>query len=234
MSAAGDAARDLDQGVRQFLDRYAITAEDSWALMHAIRGFGRGCRLRGEPAAAYVLRTCVRTQEVHQRRYLYIPACLEVHANMFLKTFLEAGGPLSEPFACDGRVWHLRDLGEEAKALVRFDPRTFDRNAPAWSLIAFAELHAQAWEADSPPAARAPDTRAGGPGGVGETPGGVVPRLSPKLVAGSARRASQGHGRRGAPPGGGASRTGDEPSAREDPRHRKEVRGALREARGQL
>ena len=144
--SAGEAPRNQDQGVRQFIEQYAVTADDPWALVHAIRGIGRGCRLNGENAAAYVLRTCVRTQEVQQRRHLYIPASIEVHPNMFLKTFLEAGVPASETFVCDGQVCHLQELGEGAKALFRFDPRTFDRNALAWSLIAFAELEAHTWE----------------------------------------------------------------------------------------
>ena len=146
LTSAMDAARDLDHGVRQFIEQYAVTSDDPWALVHAIRGVGRGCRINGENAVAYVLRTYVRAQEVHQRRYLYIPANIEVHANMFLKTFLEAGVPASETFACDGRVCHLQDLGEGAKALFRFDPNTFDRNNLAWSLIAFAELEAHTWE----------------------------------------------------------------------------------------
>ena len=139
-------ARDPDQGVRRFIERYAIGPNDPWALVHAIRGVGRGCRLNGESAAGYVLRTCVRAQEVNKRRYLYIPAEIEVHSNMFLKTFLEAGVPASEMFSCDGRFCQLQDLGDGAKALFRFDPRTFDRNDLAWSLIAFAELQAQEWD----------------------------------------------------------------------------------------
>jgi hypothetical protein len=145
-AAEGAAARETDPGVRRFIERYAMSPEDPWALVHAIRGIGQGYRMNGESLAAYVLRTCVRVQAVQQRRYLYIPVGLEVHSNMFLKTFLEAGVPASEPFACDGRVWHLQDLGEGAKALFRFDPRTFDRNDLAWSLIAFAELQAPSWE----------------------------------------------------------------------------------------
>ena len=47
---------------------------------------------------------------------------------------------------CDGRVCHLQDLGEGAKARFRFDPSTCDRNDLAWSLIAFAELQAPVWE----------------------------------------------------------------------------------------
>jgi hypothetical protein len=139
------AADGTDQGVRQFIEQYAVTADDPWALVHAIRAVGRDCRLNSEGAATYVLRTCVRAQEVNNQRYLYIPANIEVHTNMFLKTFLEAGVPASETFACDGRVYHLQDLAEGAKALFRFDPRTFDRNNLAWSLIAFAELEAHEW-----------------------------------------------------------------------------------------
>ena len=93
--------------MRRFIERYAIGPHDPWALVHAIRGVGRGCRIDGESAPSYVLHTRVRAREVHARRYLYIPASLEVHANMFLKTFLEAGVPASEMFACDGRVCQL-------------------------------------------------------------------------------------------------------------------------------
>jgi hypothetical protein len=145
-TAEGAAPRQTDPGVRRFIERYAMSPEDPWALVHAIRAVGLGYRLNGESLAAYVLRTCVRAQEVRQRRYLYIPATIEVHTNMFLKTFLEAGVPAAEPFAGDGRVYHLQDLGEGAKALFRFDPRRVNRNDLAWSLIAFAELHASAWE----------------------------------------------------------------------------------------
>jgi hypothetical protein len=100
------AARDPDQGVRRFIERYAIAPNDPWALVHAIRGVGRGCRVNGESAAGFVLRTCVRAQEVNKRRYLYIPTSIEVHSNMFLKTFVEAGVPASEMFSYDGRVFH--------------------------------------------------------------------------------------------------------------------------------
>jgi hypothetical protein len=139
------AVRDADQG-GPALHRTVISPNDPWALVHAIRGVGRGYSINGESAAGYVLRTCVRAQEVNKRRYLYIPTNIEVHSNMFLYTFLEASVPPSEMFSCDGRVFQLKDLGEGAKALFRFDPRTFDRDDLAWSLIAFAELQAQEWE----------------------------------------------------------------------------------------
>ena len=86
--------------------------------------------------------SCVRAQEVNNRRHLSIPASLEVRSNMFLKRFLEAGVPSSTMCSCDGRVFQLKALCEEAKAPFRFDPRTFHRNDLAWSLIAFAELQA--------------------------------------------------------------------------------------------
>jgi hypothetical protein len=144
--AAVAVGPEADPDVRGFIERYAVTPEDPWALVHAIRGLGRRCQLPDESAAGYVLRTCVRVREVNARRYLYIPANIEVHSNMFLKTFLEAGVPLSERFACDGRVVQLRDLGEGAKALFRFDPATVDRDDLAWSLIAFAELGTPVWD----------------------------------------------------------------------------------------
>src|SRR5215813_3620073 len=80
--AAGAAHPDSPPDVQGFIERYAVTPADPWALVHAIRGVGRSCSLEGESAAGYVLRTCVRVQEVNARRYLYIPASLEVHTNM--------------------------------------------------------------------------------------------------------------------------------------------------------
>jgi hypothetical protein len=146
LTSSVDAARDPDQGIRRFIERYAVGPKDPWALVHAIRGVGKSCRINGEPAAGYVLRTCVRAQEVNQRRYLYIPSSIEVHSNMFLKTFLEAGVPTSEIFPYEGHVFYLKDLGEGAKALFRFNPHNFDRDDLAWSLIAFAELQDQEWQ----------------------------------------------------------------------------------------
>jgi hypothetical protein len=118
-TAEGAAPRETALGVRRFIERYAMRPEDPWALVHAIRGLGPGYRLNGEGLAAYVLRTCVRAQAVRQCRYLYIPATIEGHTNMFLQTFLEAGVPAAEPFACDGRICHLQDLGAGAQALFR-------------------------------------------------------------------------------------------------------------------
>jgi hypothetical protein len=69
LTSAVDAARGLDQEVRQFIAQYAVTSEDPWALVHAIRGVRHVC--------------------------------------------------------------HLQALGDNAKALFRFDPVTFDRDGEA-------------------------------------------------------------------------------------------------------
>src|SRR5262245_760761 len=145
-SAGASATADAEQGGRRLTARYAITPEDPGALVHAVRGVGKGWRLKGTSAAAYVPRSCVRAQEVNTRRYLSIPASLEVRSNMFLKRCLEAGVPSSTMCSCDGRVFQLKALCEEAKAPFRFDPRIFHRNDLAWGLIAFAELQASKWD----------------------------------------------------------------------------------------
>jgi hypothetical protein len=138
--------RDFDEGARRLIKRHGTTPDDPWMLVHGVRALGKTFRLEGEGAVAYVLHTFVRELEVNGRRYLHIPADAEVHTNMFLKTFLEAGVPLAEEVQVKGRIFHLKDLGEGAKALFRFDPNTFDRNDLAWSLISFAELQADVWE----------------------------------------------------------------------------------------
>jgi hypothetical protein len=134
------------EGATQLIERHALTPHDPWALVHAIRALGGECRLGGEHAATYVLRTYAAKRAVNGRYYLHFPARVEIHTNMFLKTFLEAGVPRSMSFPLDGQTFRLDDLAEGAKALFRFDPGTFDRNDLAWSLIAFAELRAGEWE----------------------------------------------------------------------------------------
>jgi hypothetical protein len=138
--------RNSDEGSRRLIERYGTTPDDPWMLVHGVRALGKSFRLDGQRAVAYVLHTFVGELEVKGRRFLYIPADAEVHTNMFLKTVLEAGVPLAEEVQVKGRIFQLKDLGEGAKALFRFDPNTFDRNDLAWSLISFAELQADVWE----------------------------------------------------------------------------------------
>ena len=59
-SSGASAASDAEQGGRRLTERYAITPEDPGALVHAVRGVGRGWRLNGVSVAAYVPRSCVR------------------------------------------------------------------------------------------------------------------------------------------------------------------------------
>ena len=71
LTSAMDAARGLDQEVRQLIAQYAVTSDDPWDFVHAIRSIGY--------------------------------------------------------------VSHLQALGNNPKALFRFDPVTFDRNDQVWS-----------------------------------------------------------------------------------------------------
>jgi hypothetical protein len=77
------------EGATQLIERHALTPHDPWALVHAIRALGGECRLGGEHAATYVLRTYAAKRAVNGRYYLHFPARVEIHTNMFLKTFLE-------------------------------------------------------------------------------------------------------------------------------------------------
>lgn len=141
------AFRESGEGTaRRLIERHAATPDDPWALAHGIRALGRDFGFKGEKAVASILRTSVKEKEINGKRYLYIPSTIEVHTNMFLKTFLEAGVPLDQEVPVNGRSYSLKDLGEGAKALFAFDPKTFDKNDLAWSLIAFSELRATEWE----------------------------------------------------------------------------------------
>ncbi len=101
---------DPNAGVRHFIERYAPIPDEPWILVHGIRAMGKGFSCKGERAVAHVLRTCVQDLEVNGRRYLYIPADIEVHTNMFLKTFLEAGVPLSEEVQVKDMRFHVQEL----------------------------------------------------------------------------------------------------------------------------
>ncbi|MGH9798892.1 MAG: hypothetical protein ACRD82_00865, partial [Blastocatellia bacterium] len=80
-------------------------------------------------------------------RYVYFTREAEVHGNSFLKTMLEAGVSQDQAITVGNNRYTLRDLGESAKALFRFDPQNFDRYEPSllgqhlpWGLIAFSIL----------------------------------------------------------------------------------------------
>jgi hypothetical protein len=67
---------------------------------------------------------------------LGFPLKIEGHPNMFLKTMLEAGIPLDHAFTHDGRRRKLRDVVDDARALLRPRAAVATPNALPWSVIA--------------------------------------------------------------------------------------------------
>lgn len=133
--------------IRAFIDRHAAVADDPWRLAHGVRGVGTALRLPdGRNAVDHLLPGYVTRVEVGGKPHLLFPKKLEVHTNMFVKTLLEAGVERHHPFRLDGRDHTFDELLSGAKALFRFDPKTFDRDDLAWSLITFAELGDDEWK----------------------------------------------------------------------------------------
>jgi hypothetical protein len=114
----------------------AARPEDPWLVSHGIRALGADFRLApGRSAVDFLLGEVLDEQVVNGRSYLAFPPKIEVHPNMFLKTLLEAGVPLTYRFTRKGKAWTLRDVADHARALFRFSEQT-NPNTIAWSLIA--------------------------------------------------------------------------------------------------
>lgn len=136
------------QAATEIVTHYTRALDNASAGIHAVRAMGQTFRLADGTLATETL--CSRyAQEkiIGDRRYVYFPREHEVHDNSFLKTFLEAGVSLDHLISAGGQRYTLRDLGESAKALFRFDPtniRRFDPVLPEehlpWGLIAFSIL----------------------------------------------------------------------------------------------
>lgn len=132
----------------EMLDHYARELDTPSALIHAIRGLGRSFRRApGLRAREFLLDTFAKEKEVNGKRYVYFERSAEVHDNSFLKTFLEAGLPLSEPASVGPNKYTLQDVADSAKALFRCDPRNLGRYDATlihehlpWTLIAFSIL----------------------------------------------------------------------------------------------
>ncbi len=130
----------------EFVSHFARELNNASALIHCIRAFGKNFKLNdGTLAVDYVCSRFAAETVVNGKRYVYFSREAEVHQNSFLKTFLEAGVSLDQPITVGGNRYTLRDLGESAKALFRFDPQNFDRYEPSllgqhlpWGLIAFS------------------------------------------------------------------------------------------------
>jgi len=136
------------QAATEIVTHYTRALNNPSTGIHAVRAMGRGFKLADGSVAVETL--CSRyaaERELEGQRYVYFPRQHEVHDNSFLKTFLEAGVAPEQAILTGGRRYTLRDLGESAKALFRFDPgnlRRFDPVLPEehlpWGLIAFSIL----------------------------------------------------------------------------------------------
>lgn len=131
---------------RRLIERYAVDRQEPWVVMHGVRALGRGFSMGDVSAVDYLLTHVIRTKDVNGKSpYLFVPREVEGHANVMLKTLLEVGVPREQEVQVDGRRYRLNDLAEGAKALFTFEPKTFDRDDLAWSLVAFSELRADEW-----------------------------------------------------------------------------------------
>lgn len=132
----------------EFVSHFARELNNPSALIHCVRAFGKNFKLNdGSLAVDFVCSRFAAEKEVNGKRYVYFQREAEVHQNSFLKTFLEAGVSQDQPITVGANRYTLRDLGESAKALFRFDPQNFDRYEPSllgqhlpWGLIAFSIL----------------------------------------------------------------------------------------------
>jgi hypothetical protein len=136
------------RAAEELTSHYARELLTPWALIHAVRGFGRDFTLYdGTKAVDHLCSKYAEEREVNGKRYVYFQHNAEVHENSFLKTFLEAGVRPDQPIRVGQNQYTLRDLGEHGKALFRCDPTDLSRYEPKlleehlpWGLIAFSTL----------------------------------------------------------------------------------------------
>ena len=148
----------------ELLTHYARDLANASALIHAVRGMGRGFKLNdGTSAVEHLCTKYAFDKEVNGKRLVYFSRDAEVHENSFLKTFLEAGVSLDQKVTANGKAYTLRDVvtgGEQlfradAADMYKFDDRQFRFDPVStlthgrgelmhehlpWSLIAFANL----------------------------------------------------------------------------------------------
>ena len=132
----------------ELIEHYARGLDNASALIHAVRGMGKGFkRADGSLAVDFLCNTFAAEKEVNGKRYVYFKRDAEFHENSFIKTFLEANVSMDHPIVAGSSRYTLRDLAESAKALFRFDPQNPSRYEPKliedhlpWTLIAFSIL----------------------------------------------------------------------------------------------
>lgn len=111
------------QAAEEMLTHYTNDLVNPSSIIHAIRGLGRGFRLAdGTNAVDHLCSRYALDREAGGQRVVYFQREAEVHENSFLKTFLEAGVPESQPIFASGRPYRLSDLARSGQALFRCDP----------------------------------------------------------------------------------------------------------------
>ncbi len=130
----------------EIVRHYALELMSPSALIHLVRADGREARLAdGTKVVDHLCERYFAEREVNGKRYVYVPREFEVHENSFLKTFLEAGVSPDQPIRAGSNRYTLKQFGESALALFRFDPQNPNRYEPTlytqhlpWGLIAFS------------------------------------------------------------------------------------------------
>jgi hypothetical protein len=130
------------------LSHYARELMTASALIHAVRGFGKGFKLSdGALAVDHLCTQYAEERTATGQRYVAFQRAAEVHENSFLKTFLEAGVAPEQTIRVGQTQYTLKQLGEHAQALFRcdtnnwgkYDPKYLEDHLP-WGLIAFSWL----------------------------------------------------------------------------------------------
>jgi hypothetical protein len=131
-------ARAGDDGMK-IVRRWGTRPDDPWAVCHAVRAMGADLKLEdGRRAVDWLLETRLAAVSANGTEVLAFPRAVEVHPNMFLKTFLEAGVPLDHAFTHQGRRRTLGEVADGARKLFRPAEVLGDANLLPWSVIAFA------------------------------------------------------------------------------------------------
>lgn len=108
----------------EMLAHYARDLNNPSALIHAVRGFGKGFKLAdGSSAVDYLCAQFTAEKDVNGKRCIYFKRDAEVHENSFLKTFLEAGVSQDQPVSVGANRYTLREVAESGKLLFRCDPK---------------------------------------------------------------------------------------------------------------
>jgi hypothetical protein len=139
---------DALRAAEEIVSHYAHELQTPWALIHAVRAFGRDFALYdGTKAVAHLCAKYAEEREVNGKRYVFFQRNAEVHENSFLKTFLEAGVATDQSLRAGPNQYTLRQLGEHAQMLFRCDPADLTRYQAdlleehlPWGLIAFSTL----------------------------------------------------------------------------------------------